>query len=214
MAGLIVKQNSVGKEHIKFCTERSSIGDALALLQETGFIALPVLDAAETKYLGAVYKVDIYELLHREPEALKEPVMTLVTHRDAFVYEDSSFYKVLFTLRRLPYVAILNESNDFVGILTHTKIMEFLEDSLGVKTHGYMLTVVTNEYKGALTGLLNIIREHCSIESLVTLDSGDKYLRRIALTLPKELTDDKLAIIQNELEHKGYRVTHCEKIGA
>lgn len=85
---------------------------------------------------------------------------------------------------------------------------------MGVKTEGYNLTVETNEFKGALSSLVSLVGKYTTIESLVTLDSGDRYLCRIMLTLPKEITHEDLEKIVHELDAKGFRVTHCEKLTA
>lgn len=210
---MFVNQRYIEKRFVTFCNEKSTLEDVLGILAGTSYLSLPVLDKTETKFLGIVYKVDIYEQIQNKPERLHESILGLVKENQASIHNDAPFYKVLFTMRRLPFVAVLNEAGVFLGIVTHETVMDFLEDSMGLRTHGYLLTVVSNEYKGALTTLVSTIKEHCSIESLVTLDSGDKYLRRISVTLPKDLTDEKMEEIRSVLEHKGYRVTYFEKIG-
>ena len=49
------------------------------------------------------------------------PVTSLLKNSTKFVSIDSAFFSVFFAIRDLPYIAVLDENNQFYGILTHNR---------------------------------------------------------------------------------------------
>lgn len=44
------------------------------------------------------------------------PVTHLLKNATKFIYLDTSFFKVFFTIKELPYIAVLDSENHFYGI--------------------------------------------------------------------------------------------------
>ncbi|OLO26524.1 hypothetical protein BTR23_22800 [Alkalihalophilus pseudofirmus] len=72
------------------------------------------------------------------------------------------------SIKRLPYLTILNEKEQFAGILTHSRIKEILEDSWDGGHGSYTLSIIAMEYKGALNKVTKIINKYTDIQSLIT----------------------------------------------
>jgi CBS domain-containing protein len=206
-----IKYNSIPKKDVNYCTELFTIEEALALLEKSGYRCIPVLDKNEKKFLGNIYKSNIYEYIVKKVGATDENIMSLVKDAEIFTYENSSFFKIFFTISKYPYVAMLTEEGDFAGIVTHANVMALLEDSWGVKTGGYSLTISTHEYQGALKKIVTDINKYCNIQSLLTLDNESTFLRRVIVTLPKNLSEEKFHEIITKLERDGFRVFDIEK---
>ncbi|WP_077617390.1 cyclic di-AMP binding protein CbpA [Bacillus sinesaloumensis] len=206
-----IRYNFVQKSDVKFCDDKLTIEQALQLLNETGFRSIPVLSKNGTNFEGLIYKVDILEYLYENKGDANANVSTLVESKDAYVYEEDSFFKTFLTIRRLPFIAVLNTENEFQGIITHANVMDVLEDSFGMKTGGYTLTIATIEHKGAIKELVSLIRD-INIDGMLTLDNGEKYLRRIILNLPGSLGEEKIQEVKRKLEAKEFRVTHIDRI--
>jgi len=206
-----IRYNFVQKSDVKYCHDDFTVQQALQFLNETGFRSVPVLSKNGTTFEGLIYKVDILEYLYEKNGDANASILTLVESKDAFVYDEDSFFKTFLTIRRLPFIAVLNSENEFLGIITHSNVMDVLEDSFGMRTGGYTLTIATIEHKGAIKDLVSLIRD-VNIDGMLTLDNGEKYLRRIILNLPGSLGEDKIQAIKRKLEAKEFRVTHIDRI--
>lgn len=199
----------VPKDKVSYVLNTDTIEDVLRVLKETGYRCIPVL-SEKNEYVGMVYKVHIYEYLIDQKDKTK-PVESLAKDGDMYLYEDDSFYRSLITIRRLPFLAILDKNQKFKGILTHSKVMDILEDSLGVKAGSYSFTITMFEHKGAIEKLASIVKKYSNIEGLLTLDDGNRFLRRIVLTIGKINEADKEKLI-NAIQSSNFRITHIDKI--
>ncbi|MEH7380646.1 cyclic di-AMP binding protein CbpA [Bacillus sp. JJ1533] len=206
-----IRYNFVPKQDVKFCDDQFTVQQALQFLNETGYRSVPVLSKNGTAFDGLIYKVDILEYLYEKNGDANANISTLVESKDAFVYEEDSFFKTFLTIRRLPFIAVLNAEQEFQGIITHANVMDVLEDSFGMKTGGYTLTIATIEHRGAIKELVSLIQD-INIDGMLTLDNGEKYLRRIILNLPGSLGEEKIQRIKRKLEEKEFRVTHIDRI--
>ncbi len=206
-----IRYNFVQKPDVKYCDAKFTVEQALQFLNETGFRSVPVLSENGTVFKGLIYKVDILEYLYEKNGEAIANISALVESKDAFVFEEDSFFKTFLTIRRLPFIAVLDADREFQGIITHANVMDVLEDSFGMKTGGYTLTIATIEHKGAIKELVSLIRD-INIDGMLTLDNGEKYLRRIILNLPSSLGEEKIKEIKQKLEAKEFRVTHIDRI--
>ncbi|MBD8067430.1 cyclic di-AMP binding protein CbpA [Bacillus sp. PS06] len=206
-----IRYNYVSKNEVKYCDESFTVGQAYEHLKEIGYRSVPVLAEGGKKFLGFIYKVHLLEYLYEKKGTESDPIESLIKNQDAYIFEEDSFFKTFLTIRRLPFIAVLNHSNEFIGIITHANVMDVLEDSFGMKTGGYTLTIATIEHKGAIKDLVSVIKD-INIDGLLTLDNGERYLRRIILNLPKELTEEKVKKVIRKLEEKEFRVTHVDQI--
>ena len=53
------------------------------------------------------------------------PVTHLIKNTTKFINITSSFFKVFFTIKELPYIAVLDDSQHFYGILTHSSLLKY-----------------------------------------------------------------------------------------
>ncbi|MFY4776796.1 cyclic di-AMP binding protein CbpA [Metabacillus sp. RGM 3146] len=205
-----IRYNYVKKEAVKYCELNSTLKEAYMLLKETGYRCIPVLSDEGRKFEGLIYKVHVLEYYFEQEGKDDDSIDPLVTEKESFVNENDSFIKIFMTIRRLPFLGVLNENGEFSGIMTHANIMDVLEDSFGMKTGGYLLTVATKEHKGAIKELVSTVKD-VNIEGMLTLDNGD-YLRRIVVNLSHELSKKKLQKIISKLEEKDFRVTFVDDV--
>ncbi|WP_243385588.1 cyclic di-AMP binding protein CbpA [Bacillus kexueae] len=203
--GLLVKGNYIQREEVVYATESMTLKEALHLLYESGYRCIPVLDSDEKTFLGNVYKVHILE---EGEAAYHKPVREILRDQQAIIEEESSFLDIFLTIRRLPFLAVVNEHQDFLGILPHSKVIDFLEDSLANKNGGVTFTLATNDYAGVLAKILKIINKYSSVKSVLSLDSEAQNVRRIMVTLPKGLDFEKTEKIKETLEKNGVRVVY------
>ncbi len=206
-----IRYNYVAKNEVKYCESTYTVKEAYEYLKETGYRSVPVLSEGGKKFEGLIYKVHLLDYLYEEKGSPEASIDSLVKNQDAFIYEEDSFFKTFLTIRRLPFIAVLNENEQFLGIITHANVMDVLEDSFGMKTGGYTLTIATIEHKGAIKDLVTLLRD-INIDGMLTLDNGEKYLRRIIVNLPGELSPEKVKALVAKIEEKEFRVTHVDQI--
>ncbi|WP_339145401.1 MULTISPECIES: cyclic di-AMP binding protein CbpA [unclassified Sutcliffiella] len=206
-----VRYNFVPKHDVQYCEPTYTIKQAYEKIKDTGYRCIPILSNDGHNFLGLVYKVHLLDYLYEEKGSEEDSIEVLIKSQDAFIFEEDSFFKAFFTIKRLPFIAVLNEDNEFLGILTHANVMDVLADSFGMKTGGYTLTIATIEHKGAIKDLVSMLKD-INIDGMLTLDNGEKYLRRIIVNLPAELPEEKLNKLVKKLGEKEFRVTHVDQI--
>ncbi len=207
---LRVKYHFLPKQQVTFCNMNDSGEEALRIMNETGFRAIPVLAEDEKKFMGIIYKVD---LLEKKCKSGLEKVSTehMLEDSSAFIFEKDSFFRAFYVIRRLPFLAVLNDYNEFVGILTHSNIFDVIEDSFGMRTGGYILTIATQDCRGTIKELGTLLKAF-NIGGLFTLDNGDQYIRRVIVNIADELNEKRLKQLIEKIEKKGFRVSHVDYI--
>ena len=101
--------------------ETATLQEALTVLENTGYRCVPILDKSGKIFRGNIYKMHIYRHKSRNGD-MTLPVTSLLKNSTKFVSIDSAFFSVFFAIRDLPYIAVLDENNQFYGILTHNRL--------------------------------------------------------------------------------------------
>ncbi|MDI7742080.1 cyclic di-AMP binding protein CbpA [Lysinibacillus fusiformis] len=206
---MIIKQRLLKKNDVVWCKESESASQVLAKLKDSGYRCIPILDNSGQKFVGNAYKVTILEhMLEHEKEDV--PISDLTKDKDGTIYEESSFFESFFSIKRLPYLAVLDEAQNFVGILTHSKVFELLEEAWGYKTGSYALTIALPDTEGILAKVLTLVKKKTSVHSVFTIDDDNWYLRRVILTLGKDAQEDTIKEIEELLHKVGARLIDIE----
>ncbi|SHG36448.1 cyclic di-AMP binding protein CbpA [Ornithinibacillus halophilus] len=205
---MLVKNDYVNKKDVVHVKQDDSIEHVLEVLDKSGYRCIPVLDESETTFVGNIYKVDLleYEIDH----SLTGPLSSLIEDKDGFVRENDPFFKVFSSIKRLPYLAVVNEEKEFLGILTNGNVLQLLEDAWGVNEGSYCLTVGTIEYAGALAKMLKVVNKHCNVQSVISLKNNLNFVRRVCVVLPKEVNEELATKVQKDLEKHNFTVTDIE----
>lgn len=209
---MLIKNLCIPKTKLTTVPETATLKEAIDLLEESGYRCVPILDQSGDKFLGNIYKMHIYRHA-ANGGSLDQPVTSLLKNATKHISVNSSFFKVFFTIKELPYIAVLKENGDFYGILTHGQLLGLLEEAWNVKTTSYVLTIATGEVPGALTKITKIIDKYTTIASVITLDDqSSDFIRRILVSLPLSVTEDKKDEIVRHLDRKGFRVVEAENL--
>ena len=202
---MLLKTLVYKKKDLTTVTETSTLEEALAILESSGYRCVPILDASGNIFRGNIYKANGGDMTL--------PVTHLLKNATKFIYLDTSFFKIFFTIKELPYIAVLDNDNHFYGILTHSTLLNMLSQSWSVEQGSYVLTIASTGKQGDLATIAKIIAKHSSIASCITLDiEKEEYIRRTLITLPAH-TDQKVCdTIVNHLEKKNYKVIEIENL--
>ncbi|RHW38364.1 CBS domain-containing protein [Lysinibacillus yapensis] len=206
---MIVKQRIVKKTDVVWCKETENISEVLAKLKLSGYRCIPILDESGQKFIGNAYKVAILEHM-LDGEHADIPIKELAKDVDGIILEDSSFFESFFSIKRLPYLAVVDEQQHFVGILTHSKVFELLEEAWGYKTGSCALTIALPDTEGILAKILTLIKRKTSIHGVFAIDDNNWYLRRVILTLGKESNQKTVKELEAILHKVGARLIDIE----
>lgn len=209
---MLIKSLTIPKKMITTVSESCTLEEALAILEESGYRCVPILDETETLFRGNIYRMHIYR--HKANGGdMSLPVTHLLKNATKFINISSSFFKVFFTIKELPYIAVLDKKQHFYGILTHSALLTMLQQSWNVDNGSYVLTVLTTGEKGTVSTLTKIINRYASIAALMTLDvREEESVRRIMITLPANVTPDVLDQIVSALNKKEFLVAEIEDL--
>lgn len=207
---MLIKELSLAKTRVRTVPETVTLEEALELLEEYGYRCVPIVDASGKLYRGNIYRMHIYK--HKsEGKDMSLPVTYLLKNANKYVHTYSSFYSIFFMIKDLPYIAVLDENDHFYGILTHSAIINLLEQSWKINSGSYVVTIAAAGEKGDIAAITRIINRYSDIMSLITLD-GDTPIKRAIVTLDPNLSKEQLDKMSAQLDKRGYRVVQVEDL--
>lgn len=199
------------KDELTTLPEDTTLEQALKVLEDTGYRCVPILDKSGKLFRGNIYKMHIYRHKSRNGD-MSLPVTSLLKNATKFISINDAFYKVFFTIRDLPYIAVLDENNQFYGILTHNRLLKMLAESWNVNNGSYTLTVAIPDERGALVTMAKEITRFCQIANIMSLNLNDTAVRLVLVTLPENISADRVDRIVKRLKRRGFDVPEIEDL--
>lgn len=210
---MLIRELSLAKTRVRTVPETLTLEEALELLEEYGYRCVPILDETGTIYRGNIYRMHLYK--HKsEGKDMTLPVTHLLKNATKYVHTYSSFYSIFFMIKDLPYITVLDENNHFYGILTHSALIDLLEQSWKVNAGSYVLTIAAADESGDLANIAKTVNRYSDIMSLITLDVEESPIRRMIVTLSPGATAEDVEKISDLLDRRGYGVLQVEDLQA
>ena len=206
---MLVKQKYLKKKDVTYVKETDSISDVLGQLNTSGFRCIPVVDEAEGKFVGNIYKVEVLEYKLKDGD-MNAPVKLLTEEPDAFIHENSSFFEVFHSIKQLPYLAVVDTKGAFAGILPHSKVFELLEEAWGYRTGSCAITIALPDTDGILIKVLTAVKKVWPLHCVFSLDDDTSYLRRVVITLTKGAKQSTVAELEAAIIKQGARIIDIE----
>ncbi|KRL87594.1 cyclic di-AMP binding protein CbpA [Lacticaseibacillus pantheris] len=209
---MLIKSLVRKKEFLTTVKETVTLEEALKVLEDSGFRCVPILDETGTIFRGNIYKMHIYR--HKSQGGdMTLPVTHLLKNATKTIPVSAPFFKVFFNIKDLPYIAVLDESANFYGILTHTALLNMLSDAWNISVGSYVLTVASSDERGDLAVMSKIISKYASIAGCLTLDAKrGEYVRRTLFTLPAGTDETTVNEIVQRLERKHFKVVEIDNL--
>jgi len=209
---MLLKTMVYKKQNLTTVSEINTLTEALEILEDSGYRCVPILDQSSKIFRGNIYKMHIYR--HKANGGdMNLPVTHLLKNATKFIYVTDSFFHVFFTIKELPYIAVLDHDNQFYGILTHSSLLNMLAQSWSIEDGSYVLTIASTGKQGDLAAISKIISKYSNIASCITLDVGkDEFIRRTLITLPAGTTLELRDKIIAQLENKQFKVVEIEEL--
>src|SRR5699024_7358660 len=198
---MLIKELSLAKTRVRTVPETVTLEEALELLEEFGYRCVPILDESGSIYRGNIYRMHIYK--HKsEGKDMTLPVTHLLKNATKFVHTSSSFYSIFFMIKDLPYITVLDENDHFYGILTHSALINLLEQSWKLDKGSYVLTIASAGEKGDLANIAKFVNRYSDIMSCITLDVEEGPIRRTIMTLEPSATSEDVESISKLLDRR------------
>lgn len=208
---MLVKNDYVNKKDVVYVKKSESMEDVMQKLSSTGYRCIPVLDDDGETYVGNIYKVHL--LKHEREHGLEETIDPLIAEEEnSYVKEDDPFFKVFKSIKRLPFLAVVDDDKKLLGILTNGNVIHVLENAWGIDRGSYSLTIGTIEYAGALQKMLEVVNKYCNVESVISLNNDLRFVRRVCIVLPKDVDEATTKKISKSLDENSFTVVDIEKL--
>lgn len=197
---------SIPKEEIVSVNEDTTLQEAIDLMHDYQFRCVPILDKSGNLFRGTIYRQHIYQHMI-EGKDLSLPVTHLLKNATKYIFTDSSFYQVMFAVRDLPYITILNKDHTFFGILTHRAFEQMLYEAWGLNKDSYILTVkLPHKEKAAIAKVTRIIGRSVSINSIISWANTDTNENFVTINLDESCSQEALLRITSRLERRNIEV--------
>lgn len=193
-------------------TSNTTLQEAFDILEAENLRALPILDADGQMFRGVIYKLHLYKHLAEQGD-MSQPVTTMMRNMTKFISIDASFFDLIFALRDLPFISVLDNQHHFMGIITNNRLNEVFENSWTPSSGRYIMTILTDGERGSLEKISKIIARYTDILSLVTFDP-DENIRttRVVVTLPMTVDEPRLSKIIRQLSRRGFHLESLENL--
>lgn len=165
----MIQDLMVPKDKLLLIPETLNCLEALTILEEYNLRNAPVVDPTEQLYRGNIYKYHIYkQAFHVNKDDLKQrSVTTFLKNTTHVIHINDSIYQLLFAIRDLPYIAVLNEKNNFIGVVYHDHLLDYLAQAWGAGKNHRMIQIKLPDDKkayGKLTRYLSRFPEPKTIQ--------------------------------------------------
>lgn len=208
---MLLKSLIQPKAQLTTVKESTTLAQALTILEDTGYRCVPILDRSGQIFRGNIYKLHLYRHKARGG-AMDIPATHLLKNATKFIPLDAPFFKAFFTIKDLPYIAVLDQQNYFYGILTHNHLMTFLAQSWNINRGGFVLNITATQTQETLPSLTKLISRYTTIINCITFNLTQQQKQHILITLPTSVTPEMLQKIIDHLQRKGFLVPVVEDL--
>lgn len=210
----MINELIVRKNHLTTIPETMNCREAVAILEEKDLRLAPVLDASNTLFRGNIYRYHIYQYLYHHPDAdlSSIPVTRFLKNTTKIMRDTDSMYSLFFAMSDLPYIAVLNEQNTFLGIIRHSTMTDFFAKAWSMENAGYVIEIKTIGKKGELAKASRIINRHSDISASMTLERTDYNTHAsILFVLPNNIDQMQLNALKRDFSRRNYPI-NCFKL--
>jgi|GEM_PF-1126867 len=191
-----------------------TIGFALEIMKEQQLFSIPVVDENGAFY-GSLSKQSLFELFEQGvfrgsyQEFIQLPLAEGVDRSVPTLTTEHLFEDALPIIVRYPFVPIVDQDQQFIGIIKRKDLELVLESAFGLGVKGTRMILTHYEGKGLLKEIMSILAKHnANVVSCVSFDSEHHGVRRI---LTKYITSDSDDLIKADMELAGFVVTSVVK---
>jgi acetoin utilization protein AcuB len=194
------------RKNLSTVSSDDNLATALEKMRNSDIKSIPVVNG--NKFAGIIFKDKILEMFLTDKDTenkLNETTVETLIQEIPVLNEGHSLEFIVNTLREkdVVFVAINDEKDNFMGIITHKSIFDELTDIIGLN-NGRKLTIYLFDIPGQLAKISQVFARHnANIQNLVVRNPKTKLtIKEIIL----RVEDSVAEYIKEDLEKAGYRV--------
>lgn len=168
----MLRRLMIPKKDIICIPETFSCQQAVELLEEHQLRNAPVVDKTGNLFRGNIYRYHIYKYKFHHPEMDMSnfSVTYLLKNATKTIQESESVLSLLFSLRDLPYLTVLNDNRRFLGIIKHETALDYFQQAWMISKLSCIIAVKTIGNRGELRKVSRLINRYCDITMAMTLE--------------------------------------------
>ncbi|MCA0985820.1 CBS domain-containing protein [Guptibacillus algicola] len=197
--------------YVKYDT---SLEETLEILKNNQIDGVPVIQ--EGKYRGIVTFNRIYKTFFKSEIADKAQFLRetkagdIAYQKDVTVDKEAVFETTLLLVNDAPLVAVVDEKEECIGIITRADILDQFQSAFGMRKSGVRIAFASSETEGRIARLAKIAKSfHENIISLSTFDETNQNVRRIVMKIEKKENIDQFIA---KLEQNGFKVLDIKEM--
>lgn len=196
------------KENVIVLEPEISLKEALEKLEDKNYLSLPVVHNGN--YKGILNKNDIYknyfnvELDDRNKYLLDTKVKEIIKPDLNCIKENELIENAFYILKRIKthYLAVIDNCDSFVGILTHKLVFNALANDYGLNS-GEIIGLLLHNNPKELSRLIQIITKEGA--NIVNLSVKDSNLINILKVIIK-VENCNIEMLISKLESDGFKI--------
>ncbi|MFZ1705007.1 MAG: CBS domain-containing protein [Saprospiraceae bacterium] len=163
---------------------------------------LPIVN--NTQFLGLISETDI--VLHDLKEAVGSYSLSLFR---PYCFEKDHIFDIIGQVSRfdLTLIPVVDEQNQYVGVITMEKLLQYFADSYAFAEHGSVFTIETTEQNYSMGEICRIIESE-GIKVLSTFINNNPNTTKVEITVKTNAKENFR--IKQSLERFGYDVRLSE----
>ncbi len=210
---MYVKNHVLSKSKLVMLQVEDSISEALDKITKGDFLSLPVLDGE--KFVGILMKEAIFRRYFEEggtdkEKYLKETKVKDLCKTDVKTINENVFIEnasYLLNEFRTPFLPVLDDRDNFKGILTHSSIFNAFSEIFGLNK-GTRIVINVYDIPGQIAKLTETIRKaDVNIANFAVMDA--KVMDVYQVVVRVDITDVEDLI--EKIEKAGFKVAEVNK---
>lgn len=208
---MLVKAIMIPFNQLQCLTIDNSVDESLNIIEENRLLSLPVVDGK--KFVGVVSKQYLFEQYFKscdnksKEEFLKEKIdnyskASILTIGPNVAIEDAA---ALFITSKYRFIPIVNDNDEFMGIITHQAIFKEYQKIFGDREN--VITIYTSNFKGAMAKIADTIaKAGGNIRNIVQIDTNVMNVQEIYISV----ACNDFEKVVNALKRDGFNVKTTE----
>ncbi|TKD70384.1 CBS domain-containing protein [Pseudalkalibacillus hwajinpoensis] len=197
-----------------YVNDDTKLNETLELLKEREIDGVPVIKG--NKYVGIVTFNRIYKAYFKSDITDKDKFLNetsageIAYQKDVTVDQEAVFETTLLLAKNAPLIAVVDDNQNFIGIITRSDILDQFQSAFGMRKPGIRIAFASSETEGRIARLAKIAKNfHENIISLSTFDETNQNVRRIVMKIEKSENLDQFIV---KLEQNGFKVLDIKEV--
>ncbi|UBH12230.1 HPP family protein [Macrococcus armenti] len=211
---MYLKSIMIPKEKCYVANPDDTVKSVIDKLEHHGIDGMPVVEAG--KYVGTATRYSIFRHFFfmksnkTRDEFIEETKIKDILPLDEYsVKDDTLFEESFLTLQDFPILSVINDRNEFLGVVSRFDVMEQFKSAFGMKQKGVRIAITSIDAEGRIMRLASALKKYkLNAISFVTFDETDKMHRRMIVKVEDHKNIKKFT---KYLKNNGFKILDIQE---